>query len=169
MRTKKVKSDDFELPPTAKEFDEITDSIEEEDCNMSDEQIAELDAVDDNDNLPPKSDVIYHDEIKVKMIDGKLTKVDEPIESDEQLPLIEDTNDNTTTNIDSVEVDETDKLKFTVAQLEMKNMELESQILEQKYQRKADAANHFIKDLKAKYGVPDNWKYNPVAGILIKS
>jgi len=173
MNTKYEKSEAFELPPSAEEFDELNEDVIEDDdydidTNMSPEQEANLPPID---NTPePKPQKIEHKSIKAKMENGKLIAVDEPIESDdEQLPLIEETNDNTQDTITEVEVDETDKLKFNILQLDMKNMELESKVLEQKYQRQADAANLYIQDLKRKYEVGDDWKYNPTIGNFIKS
>jgi len=172
MENKTDKYEKFELPPTAEEFDEITDEPDEdvieekestEDTNMSEEQEASLPPVDDTPTPKPQQTV------QAKVVNGNLVAVDEPIDdSPSELPLIEETNDNSQEEIVQVDVEEVDKIKFGYLTLEMKNMELESQVLEQKYQRKADEAKIFVKDLKAKYNVPDDWKYNPNTGCLIK-
>jgi len=170
MNAKLKKYEKFELPPSSKEFDEIAEDVIEEDVieedtNMSPEQEAELEPIDDSPD--PKPQTIKHKQIKAKIEDGKLVAVDEPIT--DELPLIEETHDNTQEDISEIEVEEADKLRFNIIQLDMKNMELESKLLEQKYQRLADNANIYIKDLKTKYNVADNWKYNPNTGVLIKS
>jgi len=158
--------DKFELPPTAAEFDEISDSSEdviedviEEETNMTEEQEKALPPVDDSPEPKPQQTVT------AKVENGNLVAVDKPID---QLPLVEPTNDNTQEDIMQVDVEEVDKLKFAYLSMEMKNMELESKLLEQKYQRKADEAKVFLKDLRSKYNVPEDWKYNPQTGCLLK-
>jgi len=168
MKPKYEKNEDFKLPPSAEEFDELNEDVIEEDDYDVDTNISSNQEV----NLPPVGETpdVKPQLVKAKFKDGELVAVDDPIESnDEQLPLIEETNDNTEEAITQLEVEETDKLKFNVMQLEMKNMELESKVLEQKYQRLADAANVYIQDLKRKYEVGDEWKYNPTIGNFIKS
>ena len=50
----------------------------------------------------------------------------------------------------------------------MQNLELESQVLEQKHTRKVEELNKLLSDYKDKYDVPAEWKLHAPSGTFNK-